>query len=139
MDVGAWRVRILDPRLFARKLILLLVFSAAFVPLKYYEWDTALTWYIVLLLLLHVYFVFVLIWRVRWKQLAEHRRSFALRLIAVAFFVFLLAILEAGVTFLEFLVFLVASLVIHTLLLLSLTVDARRHVPAGEAAPVPSE
>lgn len=138
MHVGAWRVRILDPRLFARKLIMLLVFSGAFVPLKYYELDTALTWYIVLLLLLHVYFVFVLIWRVRWRQLAEHRRSFALRLIAVAFFVFLLAILEAGVTFAEFLVFLAASLVIHTLLLLSLTVDARR-APVGDAAPVPSE
>lgn len=138
MHLGDWRIRILDPQLFVRKLVLLLVFSAAFVPLKYFEWDTALTWYIVLLLVLHVYFVFVLIWRVRWKELAEHKRSFALRIIAVAFFVFLLAILEAGVTFVEFLVFLAASLVIHVFLLLSLTVDAHR-MPARDAAPVASE
>lgn len=125
VDEARWRVRILDPQLFARKLTLLIIFSAAFVPLKYYELDTALTVYIVVLLLLHVYFVFVLIWRVRWRQLAAHRRSFALRVLAVAFFIFLLSVLETGVTFAEFLGFLAASLVIHTVLLLSLTLEVR--------------
>lgn len=136
MHEARWQVRILDPRLFARKLALLVIFSAAFVPLKYYEWDTALTIYIVLLLLLHVYFVFVLIWRVQWRHLASHRRSFGLRILAVAFFIFLLTVLETGVTFAQFLVFLGASLVIHTVLLLSLTLDVR---PRHAGIPVQAE
>ena len=137
MRVGGVRVEILDPKLFARKLALLIVFSAAFVPLKYYELETATTWYVVFLLLLHVYFLVILVWRVRWRRLAGHRRSFLLRLTAVAFFVFLLTVLQAGVTFWEFMVFLGASVAIHTLLLLSLTVVVHRAAPvAPETAPI---
>lgn len=139
MDVGSRRVQLLDPPLFWRKLVLLIVFSAAFIPLKYYELDQALTWYLVFLLLLHIYFLVVLVWRVRWRQLAEHRRSFGLRLTAVAFFIFLLAVLKTGVGFAAFMVFLAASMVIHTFLLLSLTVVFRPLVtPKGEPVPVRS-
>jgi len=85
-------LRILDPRLFWRKLVLLLVFSALFLPLKYYELKQPMVAYVVFLLLLHVYFVFILIWRVRWRVLYEHRRSFLLRVLAVALFVYLLVL-----------------------------------------------
>lgn len=119
------RLRILDPALFWRKLALLVVFSLLFLPLKYYRLDLYLEAYIVFLLLLHVYFVFVLIHRVRWKILAEHRRSFLLRLLAVGLFIALLARQGTGATFADFTLFLVVSLVIHTGLLLSLTVVVR--------------
>jgi|GEM_PF-1438553 len=118
-------LRILDPGLFWRKLVLLVVFSLLFLPLKYYELDRYLEAYILLLLLLHVYFVFVLAYRVRWRVLAEHRRSFLLRLLAVALFVALLARQSTGADFSDFALFLGVSLVIHTGLLLSLTVVAR--------------
>jgi len=119
------RIRILDPKLFLRKLVLLLVFSALFLPLKYFELDKSLEAYIALLLLLHAYFVFVLVHRVRWRILAEDRRSFLLRVLAVGLFVALLARQATGATFAEFVAFLAVSLVIHTGLLLSLTVTFR--------------
>lgn len=125
MQRAGRRVVLLDPPLFWRKLVLLVLFSALFLPLKYYELDRELQIYIALLLLLHVYFVFVLAYRVRWKVLAEHRRSFLLRLLAVALFIALLARASTGATMGEFVVFLLISLLIHTGLLLSLTVVAR--------------
>lgn len=117
-------LRILDPRLFWRKLALLLLFSALFLPLKYYERRQEMVAYVIFLLLLHVYFVFILVWRVRWRILSEHRRSFLLRMLAVALFIYLLVLASGsqGVTFAEFAAFLGVSLVIHTALLLSLTV-----------------
>jgi hypothetical protein len=139
MELGRWRIQILDPKLFIRKVVLLLVFTGGLVPLKYYKIDVALFWYVVVLLILHVYFLFILIWRVQWKQLAQHRRSFALRLVAVAFFIFLLSVLQTGVTFTEFMIFLGASLIVHTFLLLSLTLTATRLPTPGEPVPSPAE
>lgn len=127
------RLRVLDPALFARKLVLLVLFSAAFVPLKYYRLDRWLEAYVAALLLLHVYFVFVLVHRVRWRVLAEDRRSFALRLLAVALFLALLLRLSTGATFAEFVLFLAVSLLVHTGLLLSLTLTTRP-APAGVSA-----
>lgn len=114
-------VRLLDAPLFWRKLALLIIFSAAFIPLKAYDLEVPLQIYIGFLLVLHIYFVFILIYRVRWRALAEHRRSFLLRMLAVAFFVALLVRLQTGATFWDFVGFLLASLVVHTALLLSLT------------------
>ena len=130
-------LRILDPRLFWRKLVLLLVFSALFLPLKYYELKQPMVAYVVFLLLLHVYFVFILIWRVRWRVLYEHRRSFLLRVLAVALFVYLLVLSSRSqsVTFGEFAAFLGVSLLIHTALLLSLTMVWR----PIETAPAPAK
>lgn len=128
------RLRILDAALFWRKLVLLVVFSLLFLPLKYYRLDRFLEGYIVLLLVLHVYFVFVLVFRVRWNILAEHRRSFLLRLLAVALFIALLARQSTGATFADFALFLAVSLVIHAGLLLSLAVVVRAETPT----PAPS-
>lgn len=126
MNINGWSIRLLDPPLFWRKLALLLLFSVAFVPLKAYNLDKALNYYIAFLLFLHVYFVFVLVYRVRWHVLSADRRSFILRLLAVALFIALLVANNTGATLWEFVVFLAISLVIHTGLLLSLTVVARR-------------
>lgn len=128
------RLRILDPKLFWRKLVLLLVFSGLFLPLKYYHLDEAFLAYVGFLLLLHVYFVFILIWRVRWRVLFEHRRSFGLRVLAVALFTALLARQEAGASFQEFALFLAISLVIHTGILLSLTLIWRDVDPTPTAS-----
>lgn len=134
MRIGDWRLEILDPRLFWRKLVLLLVFSAAFIPLKAYNLQLPLNLYILFLLILHVYFVFVFAYRVRWRVLAADRRAFAVRLMAVALFVALLVANNVGATLGEFILFLVVSLVIHTGLLLSLTMVARRSAASPTAA-----
>lgn len=134
MDLAARRIRLLDASLFWRKLALLVVFSALFLPLKAYELEMPLRVYIGFLLVLHVYFVFVLIWRVRWDVLAEHKRSFSLRILAVALFIAILALNESGASFWEFALFLAVSLVVHTGLLLSLTVVIRPPTPALSVA-----
>jgi hypothetical protein len=134
VQLAGRRFELLDPGLFWRKMALLLVFSAAFLPLKALPWQMPLRVYIVFLILLHVYFVFVLVYRVRWRVLAEHRRSFILRLFAVAIFIALLAVNDAGATFAEFAVFLGISFVLHTALLLSLAlVVVRPTAVAGQA------
>lgn len=134
MRLGNRQLRILDPPLFWRKVILLIVFSAAFIPLKAYKLEREFELYVLFLLLLHVYFVFILIYRVRWKVLAANRRSFILRLLAIAFFIAVLAKNRTGATLNEFLVFLAIALVIHVGLLFSLTLVAESP-PQAETSP----
>ena len=134
MQVGSYQVSLLDPRLFWRKVVMLVTFFGLFIPLKMYQ-SELLDWYVVFLLALHVYILFVFLYRVQWRILAENRRAFAVRLIAIATFVILLTVIKVGVTLQELLVFVGLSGVVHLALLLSLTVKAR-HV---ETAPVATD
>lgn len=125
VDLYGYRFRLLDPPLFWRKLIMLLVFFAGFLVLKAYKQEVGLFYYGIFLLLLHVYVLIVFLYRVRWKILAENRKPFAVRLAAIAVFILILTMIRFDVSFWQLLVVVAASLVVHIALLLSLTVDAR--------------
>lgn len=118
--------RLLDPRLFWRKILLLAVFFPPFMLLKVYKQDLALLYYNLFLLVLHLYILVVWLWRVRWRVLAENRRAFAVRLFALLVFVVILAILRFDRPFWELVAVVVLSIVIHVGILLSLTVTVRR-------------
>lgn len=124
MQVGTYRLALLDPSLFWRKVTMLGVFFGLFIPLKMYQ-ERLLYWYVVFLVLLHVYILFVFLYRVRWRVLAENRKAFAVRLVAIATFTILLTIIKVGVTLSELLLFVGLSGLVHLALLLSLTVKAR--------------
>ncbi|HLE48074.1 MAG TPA: hypothetical protein VI818_07235 [Candidatus Thermoplasmatota archaeon] len=124
MQVGRYDWSLLDPALFWRKLVMLVVFFGLFVPIYMYKsWLTV--WYAVFLLALHVYVLFVFLWRVKWRVLAENRKPFIVRLVAIATFVALLTFIRAGATLAELVTFVWLSGLVHVALLLSLTVDAR--------------
>src|SRR5947208_260655 len=99
---------------------MLVVFFGAFIPLKIYK-EQLLLWYVVFLVALHVYILFVFLWRVRWRVLAADRKAFAVRLVAIAVFVALLMLVKAGATLSELALFVLVSGAIHVALLLSLT------------------
>jgi len=124
VQVGRYDWSLLDPALFWRKLVMLVVFFGLFVPIYMYKsWLTV--WYAVFLLALHVYVLFVFLWRVKWRVLAENRKPFIVRLVAIATFVALLTFIRAGATLAELVTFVWLSGLVHVALLLSLTVDAR--------------
>lgn len=125
MDLYGYRFRLLDPPLFWRKLIMLLVFFAGFLVLKAYKQEVGLFYYGIFLLLLHVYVLIVFLYRVRWKILAENGKPFAVRIAAIAVFILILTMIRFDVSFWQLFVVVAASLVVHIALLLSLTVDAR--------------
>jgi hypothetical protein len=126
---------LLDRRLFTRKLVLLVVFFAGFLVLKAYELQVGLFYYGLFLLALHVYILFVFLWRVQWRILAEDRRAFSVRLVAIAVFVLLLTLIKFDVGFWQLLLVVGASLAVHTALLLSLTVDVRPATRPTDALP----
>jgi hypothetical protein len=132
VQVGSYRLSLLDPALFWRKVAMLVIFFGLFVPLKIYQ-QQLLDWYVVFLLALHVYILFVFLYRVRWKILAADRKAFAVRLVAIGTFVLLLTVIKVGVTLPELLAFVALSGIVHLALLLSLTVNAE-HVEAAAAA-----
>lgn len=132
MQVGTYRLTLLDPALFRRKVTMLVVFFGLFIPLKMYQ-EQLLYWYVVFLVLLHVYILFVFLYRVRWRVLAENRKAFAVRLVAIATFSVLLTVIKVGVTLSELLMFVGLSGLVHLALLLTLTVKAR-HLEATPMA-----
>lgn len=123
MQAGKYRVTLLDPRLFWRKVVMLVVFFGLFIPLKLYR-EQLLLGYVIFLVALHIYILFVFLYRVRWQVLAENRRAFAVRLVAIAIFVALLTVIKAGATVTELVAFVGLSGLVHLALLLSLTVKA---------------
>lgn len=122
---------LIDAPLFWRKLVMLIVFFGLFVPLKMYQQEL-LEWYVIFLVALHVYVLFVFLYRVRWRILAENRRAFAVRLVAIAIFVALLTVIKAGITLGELVLFVALSGAVHVALLLSLTM---RVEPVREPVP----
>lgn len=124
MDWLGHQWRLLDPRLFWRKTTLLVVFFGLFIPIFQYR-GTLATWYAVFLLALHVYILFVFLYRVRWRVFAQNRRPFIVRLVAIATFVALLMLIRVGTTLAELVLFVALSGLVHLALLLSLTVDVR--------------
>jgi hypothetical protein len=130
VQVGNYHLSLLDPRLFWRKVVMLVVFFGLFVPLKLYQ-ETLLYWYVVFLVALHVYILFVFLYRIHWKVLAENRKAFAVRLVAIAIFVLLLTMIEVGVTLKELLIFVALSGLVHLALLLSLTMRVDLIEPAA--------
>lgn len=110
---------------------MLIVFFGLFVPLKMYQQEL-LEWYVIFLVALHVYVLFVFLYRVRWRILAENRRAFAVRLVAIAIFVALLTVIKAGITLGELVLFVALSGAVHVALLLSLTM---RVEPVREPVP----
>ena len=120
----------MDAPLFWRKLVMLVVFFGLFVPIYLYKsWLTI--WYAVFLLALHIYVLLVFVYRVRWRVLAENKKPFMVRLVAIATFVALLTFIKAGATLTELVAFVWLSGLVHVALLLSLTLDVRPMAPAA--------
>lgn len=121
-----YRFILIDKKLFVRKLVMLLGFSAGIIPLLLYKNYFGAALYVILLLLLHLYFLVVYLWRVRWKELLNNKLGFVIRAAAILFFTYLLSLLRSGEEIASVIVFLCISVSIHIALLLLLMVRVER-------------
>lgn len=133
MSPAGRQLRLLDPQLFWRKLVMLLLFFGLFVPLYQSKNELALYSYVIFLIALHVAVLGIFVWRVRWRVLAEDRRGFFVRVLALVIFVVLLALLRFDVPTWQFYLVVAASFAIHVAILASLTVVWRAPAPVADS------
>lgn len=94
MKLSRYDLVLMDRRLFFRKLVSLLLAVALLVPLIYLRLYLPGLIYLLGLLILHVYFVYVYLSRVPWKELLNHKAVLAGRIAAVLFFGYILTLLQ---------------------------------------------
>ncbi len=122
-------MRIDQPQLFFKKLATLLGVTIVLVPLIHYKLLIPTMLYVGALLLLHVYILFVYLSRVNWRVLRANRAGFALRLLGIGLFSYMLTLLHYQGTTLIVLLSIAAAVTIHALILLLLMA---RTAPVGQ-------
>ncbi len=124
MRLGTREVHLLDPPLFWRKLVLLLLFFPPFLLIWDYRKDLAF-WYALFLVFLHAYVLLVFLYRVRWRVLAENRKGFYVRVAALILMLGILSMFNFALKYWEVALVLGVAFVVHVGILLSLTVVVR--------------
>ena len=124
MNVGnRFSIRLIDAKLFLRKIEVVFVATGILVPLVYFKLYVPAGLYIVTLLVLHVIFLYTYFTKVSWLRLAQNRVGLGVRILAIGLLIYLLAVLKFHGSFEFVLVSLVSGLVIHASILLALTAE----------------
>jgi len=84
------RVRLVDSKLFVRKVVSVFALAFALLPLVELKSDIPALTYVTALLALHVFVVVVYFYRVRFRELDPDWRSLTARLFALGFVIYLL-------------------------------------------------
>lgn len=113
-----YRFIIIDKQLFIRKFVMLVAFSAGLIPLILYKNEVGTLLYVGALLVLHAYVLAVYLWRVSWRAFLKSKRQFAIRLLGILFFSWLLSLLRSGESIGSIVGFLCISAFLHVMLLL---------------------
>ena len=122
MNLGKYRLSLLQRKVFVKKLLLLCLATLLLLPLIYYKLSIPATIYLVALIIIHLVFLFLYLFKVEWRKLTLNKTTFTLRLVAVIFFAYLLAILKFVGDPLFITINITAAFVIHALILLMLMV-----------------
>jgi len=116
-----------QPKLFIKKLGILLGVTIVLVPLIHYKAMLPLYGYVVLLLLLHVYILYIYLWRINWRLLRTHRLGFILRLLGIGLFGYILTLLKFQGATTIVLLNIAAAVAVHAfILLLLMTTETTR-------------
>lgn len=118
-------VTLTDPALFQKKLLAVGSATLVLVPLVYFKLYVPAWIYLVSLLALHLVFLYTYLAKTPWRKLTAHKAGFALRMLSVVFFGYLLVALKFHGSVAFVLANLVAGLAIHTLILFSLMAEIR--------------
>lgn len=114
-----------QPKLFLKKLVTLLGVTLVLVPLIHYKLLMPTIIYVVALLLLHIYIFYVYLTRINWRHLRANRLGFALRILGIVLFSYILTLLHyQGATTIVMLN-VVAAVTVHALILLLLMMSHR--------------
>lgn len=115
----------IDKPLFLKKITVVFVATSILVPFVYFKLYVPATLYIIGLLILHLVFLYTYFFKVAWRQLLQNKLGFALRILAICLFVYLLAVLKFQGSFSFVIANLFAGLAIHTLILFALMAEIR--------------
>jgi hypothetical protein len=118
-------IRLIDSNLFLKKISVVFIATIILVPLVYNKLYIPAGLYLATLLVLHFVFFYTYFSQIAWRHLIEQRVGFAIRLLSLALFIYLLAVLKFHGSFEFVLLNLVAGLAIHTAILFSLMADIR--------------
>eukprot|EP01104_Vermistella_antarctica_P017045 TRINITY_DN5964_c0_g1_i1.p1 TRINITY_DN5964_c0_g1~~TRINITY_DN5964_c0_g1_i1.p1 ORF type:complete len:205 (+),score=56.81 TRINITY_DN5964_c0_g1_i1:163-777(+) len=128
-EESTFRIRLMNPRLFLTKTIVIIAASYAFIPLiaLFNEGEISAVLFAIILVALHLFFIVIYLYRVRYRELDGDWKSLAYRLLGLIACIGLL-FLVAG-TLSENLWVLAAELaalcVVHTFILSLLMVEVR--------------
>lgn len=123
---GNISVSLIDQRLFLKKVAVVFTATLVLVPLVYFKLFIPAGIYLSALLALHVLFLYIYFTKVDWRSIAQSRTGFAVRILAVALFAYLLAALKFHGEFAFVMANLLAGLAIHTTILFALMADIRQ-------------
>ena len=84
----------LNQFLFMKKLTVLVVGTFLLIPLVYYKLQVPAMIYVGILVILHILFLYIYAMRTPWKELMQHKAEFAVRVVAVGFFIYLLTLIK---------------------------------------------
>lgn len=116
-------IKLLDSSLFLKKVTVVFAATGILVPLVYYKLYVPAGLYLSALLVLHLIFLYTYFTKVPWTRLMQNKVGFGTRVLAILFFVYLLAVLKFQGSFEFVMANLVAGLAIHTLILFSLMAE----------------
>ncbi|MBL8159536.1 hypothetical protein JNJ66_03705 [Candidatus Saccharibacteria bacterium] len=123
------RLTTIDRRLFIRKLTILFVGTVLFIPLVYFKYHGLAMVYIGALLALHCFIFYVYFMRTPWRRLLEDKAGFAIRIVAIIFFIYLLTLIRYEGSLATIIINTSLALVIHVGILAGLMVI--REAPKG--------
>lgn len=118
--------KLISPELFIKKLALLCLATLLLVPLVYYKLEIPAMSYLVILIVIHLIFLFLYLFKVEWRSLTPNKITFILRLAAVIFFAYILAILKLVGEPLFVLLNLAVAFVVHALILFFLMIKLEK-------------
>jgi len=116
-------IKLFDSALFIKKVAVVFAATGILVPLVYYKLSVPAGLYLSALLGLHLVFLYTYFSKVPWTRLMQNRVGFGTRILAVFFFVYLLAVLRFQGSFGFVMANLAAGLAIHTSILFALMAE----------------
>lgn len=124
--MNRFRIKLSDPAVFFKKLLLLCLATLALVPLIYYKLSIPAFLYLAFLLVIHIAFLVLYLAKVDWRSLVSNKTSLILRLVGVLFFAFLLMVLKYVGDPIWVLFNIALAFTIHIFILLLLMVTVHR-------------
>ena len=116
------RVTISNQELFIKKALTLFIATIVLVPLIHFKLLIPAGIYISGLIFLHLFFIYLYFSKVPWKEIAKNKQALTLRIVGVAFLIYLLTILKFEEQSILLILNVLAAFLIHLLILLFMMV-----------------
>jgi hypothetical protein len=116
------KIVISDPKLFYKKCLVLFISTVVLIPLIQYKYLIPAMLYVGGLLILHLFFFYMYLVRVPWREFSRNKSALMLRVFSVLFLIYILTILKLQGDSIKIIINLIGIFVVHVLILLFLMV-----------------